>query len=152
MIEQVYLIYRWNPNRFYPSGHSRAASNDNEDILHIPQSSWNGASLSDGFVSYPGHFLRVGVLPICRDAVGIFYSLRWLAWEVLNNSLCLLNTKAQTYLDLTSDNDSATVTPLSILTIPGKYMTTLVAAITSSWYFAQSVGAVEYTDCIFTER
>ena len=45
---------------------SGPGSNGNEGVLH----SKTGASLSDSLVSYPGH------LPLCRDAVGVFYSPR----------------------------------------------------------------------------
>ena len=34
-------------------GQSRPGSNGNEGVLHIPQSSMTGVSLSDGLVSYP---------------------------------------------------------------------------------------------------
>ena len=30
-------------------------SNGNEEVLHIPQSPWTGALLSDDFISYPGY-------------------------------------------------------------------------------------------------
>ena len=33
----------------------------NEEVIHIPQSSWTGASPSDGLVPYPGHLLAVVV-------------------------------------------------------------------------------------------
>ena len=55
-------------------GQSGSGSNGNEEVLHIPQSSRTGASLSDCLVSYPGHLLAGGILPFCRDAVGVFYS------------------------------------------------------------------------------
>ena len=43
-------------------------------VLRIPQSSSiTGTSPSDCLVLYPGHSL-VGVLPLCRGAVGVFYS------------------------------------------------------------------------------
>ena len=53
-------------------GHDR-----NEGVFHIPQSfSITGTSLSDYLVSNPGHSLGWGgVLPLCRGAVGIFYSM-----------------------------------------------------------------------------
>ena len=52
---------------------SGPGSNGNEGVLHIPQSSsTTEASPSDCLVSYPGHLLG-GVLPLCRDVVGIFY-------------------------------------------------------------------------------
>ena len=47
----------------------------NQYILCIPQnSSIAGTSPSDCFMSYPGHSLEGGVLPLCRGAVGVFYS------------------------------------------------------------------------------
>ena len=59
-------------------GQSETGDNDNEGLLHIPQSTRTGKSLLDGLVLYPGLFLMVGVLPLCRDTVGIFYSFKWL--------------------------------------------------------------------------
>ena len=44
----------------------------------ITQSS--GASPSDVLMSYSEHTLEVGVLTLCRDAVGVFYSLSQLGW------------------------------------------------------------------------
>ena len=42
-------------------------SDGNEGVLHIPQiSSITGTSLSDCFVSHPGHLLG-GLLPLCRE-------------------------------------------------------------------------------------
>ena len=57
-------------------GQSWSKSDDNEVVLHIPQSSSiTGASPSDCLLLYPRHSLVVvvGVLPLSRDAVGIFY-------------------------------------------------------------------------------
>ncbi len=55
---------------FTTLGQSGPGRNDNEGLLHIPQSSSiTGASPSDCLVLYPG-----GVLLLCRDAVGVFYS------------------------------------------------------------------------------
>ena len=55
-------------------GQSGPGSDVNEEVLHIPQSSSTaGTSPSDCLVSYPGHSLG-GVLPLCREAVGVFYS------------------------------------------------------------------------------
>ena len=64
-------------------GQSKPESNGNEGVLHIPQSySITGASPSDCLVSYLGHSLA-GVLLLCRDAVGVFYSPSWLGnWLV----------------------------------------------------------------------
>ena len=55
-------------------GQSGLCSDNNERILRLPQSSSiTGSSPSDCLVSYPGHYLG-GVLPLCREAVGVFYS------------------------------------------------------------------------------
>ena len=53
-------------------------SNGNEGVFCIPQSSIiTGASSSDCFMSYPGYLLA-SVLPLCRDAVSVFYNPNWL--------------------------------------------------------------------------
>ena len=52
-------------------GLNRSESNDNEGVLHIPQTSRTEASLSHGLVSYQGHSFWGGVLLLFRDAVGI---------------------------------------------------------------------------------
>ena len=55
-------------------GQSGFWSDDNEGELSIPQSpSITGTLSSDCLVSYTGHSLG-GVLLLCRDTVGIFYS------------------------------------------------------------------------------
>ena len=62
---------------------SEPGSDDNEGVLYIPQSSTTSASLSDGFVSYLGHLVGgLGVLPLCRDVVGIFLKL----WGIMSTS------------------------------------------------------------------
>ena len=54
-------------------GQSEAGSEGNEEVLRIPQSSSiTGTSLSDCLVSNLGLVGRV--LPLCRGAVGVFYS------------------------------------------------------------------------------
>ena len=51
-------------------GQSGPGIDGNEGVLHIPQnSSIAGTSSSDCLVTYPG-----GVLPLCWEAVGVFYS------------------------------------------------------------------------------
>ena len=42
---------------------SWTGSNDNEEVLLIPQSSMTGTSPSDDLVFHPGHSLEGGVLP-----------------------------------------------------------------------------------------
>ena len=55
----------------------KPGSDGNKGLIHITQStSITGTSPSD-FVSYPGHSLGV-VSPLCREAVGVFYSPSWL--------------------------------------------------------------------------
>ena len=55
-------------------GQSGPRCNGDEGMLHIPQcSSITEASQSDCLVSNPEQSL-VGVLPLCREAVGVFYS------------------------------------------------------------------------------
>ena len=54
---------------------SEPGSVGKEDVLRILQSSYiTGASPSDCLGSYPEHALGVGVLLLCRNAVGVFYS------------------------------------------------------------------------------
>ena len=56
-------------------GQSWPESDGYEEIHRIPQSSSITFALpSDCSVSYPEHLLDVGVLPLYRDLVGIFYS------------------------------------------------------------------------------
>ena len=55
-------------------------SNGNERTPYMPPNSKTGASPSDGFVQYPGHLFG---WEVCRDAVGVFYSLRWQSWDGL---------------------------------------------------------------------
>ena len=55
-------------------GQSGPGSNSNERVIHIPQSSSiTGALPSDFWVSYLGHSLGERVLPLCREAVSVFY-------------------------------------------------------------------------------
>ena len=55
-------------------GQSGPGSDGNKDVFCIPQSSSiAGTSPSDCWVSYLGHSL-VGVLPLYRETVGVFYS------------------------------------------------------------------------------
>ena len=69
----------YNPSRLATQGQSRHGSNGNEELCHIPKSyRIIGASSSDCLMSYPGHLLRGGVLPLCRDAVSVFVGI-WVA-------------------------------------------------------------------------
>ena len=47
-------------------GQSEAGGNGNKGILHIPQSSRTGASLSNDLMLYLGHMLRGRVLPFAE--------------------------------------------------------------------------------------
>ena len=71
MIKYFYLNHSLNL-KYYYSSQSGPGSNGTEVMFHIPQSFKTGASPSN-LVSYPGHSLGAGILPLCRDAVGIFY-------------------------------------------------------------------------------
>ena len=53
---------------------SGAGSNDNEGILHIPQSSMTGAIPSSDLVSYNRTLVGGRILPLYRDAVNVFDS------------------------------------------------------------------------------
>ena len=67
-------------------GHSEPGSDGNERVLRIPQnSSITGASASDCSMSYPGHSLGEGILPLRTDAVGVFYSPSRLGY-IINES------------------------------------------------------------------
>ena len=52
-------------------GQSGFGCKGDEGVLYIPQSFKTEAS-SDGFVSYSGYSLGEGVLPLCKNVVGIF--------------------------------------------------------------------------------
>ena len=57
------------------SGLSGPGSAVNEEVLRIPQSSnITGTSPLDCLMSYPGHSLVGGVLPLCRGAFGVYNS------------------------------------------------------------------------------
>ena len=59
-------------------GQSGPGSNHNKGVLCIPQSSSiTGTSPSDCLVSYQDTHWE-GVLPLCREAVGVFYNPSWL--------------------------------------------------------------------------
>ena len=59
-------------------GQSGPGSNGSEGVLRIPQSSRiTGSSPSDYLVPYQDTRWK-GVLPLCRETVGVFYSSRWL--------------------------------------------------------------------------
>ena len=58
---------------------SGPGSDSNKGVLCIPQSSTiTRTSQSDCLVSYPEHLLERGVLPLCRETVGVFYNPSWL--------------------------------------------------------------------------
>ena len=60
---------------------SGPGNSDIEGVLHIPQSSTTGASITDCFISYPGDSFTGGLgLPFLRETVGLFYSPSWLGY------------------------------------------------------------------------
>ena len=74
---QFYLTHKWDPIRVLPLWVRVDLGVMAVEEYFIFSRTWN--SLSDSFVWYPGHPLgRWGFLPLCRDAVDIFYSPRWL--------------------------------------------------------------------------
>ena len=82
------------------------AMDGNEGELHIPQSfRITGTSPSDCLVSYPGHSLQgweEGILPLCREAVGVSYSPSWLSNKSVYGILNLLGAKSRTKLAVES--------------------------------------------------
>ena len=75
-------------------GQSRSEINGKDGVLRIPQSSnIIGASPSNLLVSYTGHSLREGVLPLCREAVCVFCSSCELGhWTLTGEGLIPLQT------------------------------------------------------------
>ena len=70
----------WTLTGITTPGQSGYGSNGNEEVLHITQSSSRKVSLADSSESYPGHMLG-GSLRLCRDAVNVINSTRWLGWN-----------------------------------------------------------------------
>ena len=81
----MWLIDRTLPG-VTTQGQSGPWSNGDEGVLHIPQISKAGASPSDCLMLYPGHTLE-GFLPLCRDAVSVFYSPSRLGCWIPKNHL-----------------------------------------------------------------
>ena len=98
-------------------GQSEPKSGGNKEVLHISQSSSiTGTSPSDCLVPYPRHLLGWGFLPLCRVAVGVFYSpsplsmfmflfnvvICWVNWKLKNvciqmNTLEVLELQKRIY-------------------------------------------------------
>ena len=75
----IWLICRALSGATIP-GRSGPWSDGIEEVLHIPRRSiFLRASGLVCFILYPGHLL--GVLLLCRNAAGVFYSPRWLGWH-----------------------------------------------------------------------
>ena len=55
-------------------GQSEPGSNGNEEVLHIPQSSSITGTLTSDFLVSDIRTLIGGVLPLCKDAVVVFYN------------------------------------------------------------------------------
>ena len=94
-VKQLYLIHRGDPIRCF---HSRPewdlGAMAVKGVLRIPQSpSITAASSSDYLASYPR--LVGGVLPLCRYAVGIFYSTSQVGqnneewWTIGTDGVCV---------------------------------------------------------------
>ena len=80
---------------------SEPGSNGNEKIFHILQSSRTRASLSDSLALYPGHLLK-GILSLCWDAVGIFYSSIWLGCKYFQVNFTILFNMVGWFLDIST--------------------------------------------------
>ena len=73
-------------------GQSRTGSNGNEGVLCNPQSSSiTGASKSECFFSYSGKMLWGGDLPLCRDAISVFYTHNWLGLQQFGENFLIDN-------------------------------------------------------------
>ena len=58
-------------------GQRRPGNDSHEGVLRIPQTIITGTSPPDCLLSYPRHSLSGGILPLCRDKVGVFCSPSW---------------------------------------------------------------------------
>ena len=66
-------------------GQCRPEINGNEGLLHIPQSSRTVISPSDGLAIYIQNPHWGVVLPLCRDALSIYYTPSSVGWrDILN--------------------------------------------------------------------
>ena len=65
-----------DPNRYYTTpDQSGPESNSNDGVLHIPESSRTGASLSEAVLCHIKDTCWEEVLPPCRGAVGVIFIL-----------------------------------------------------------------------------
>ena len=85
IFKQIYLAYRWNPNRYKHSGQGRPRSNGNEGVLYTPQIFRTGASPSDVILYHIQNspFLEGGIIPLCREYSQYIISLADRAWQSL---------------------------------------------------------------------
>ena len=72
MIKQFYLIHSWDLIGTTILNQRGSECNSNSWLLLIPQRSWTRASR--WFSVTDRTLVRVRVLPLCRDAIGVFYS------------------------------------------------------------------------------
>ena len=81
-VKKFDLTHRYNPITLYIRGHSGPGSNSNEAAPHIPQTPkpepFHEIVSCHTLDNYWG-----GVLLLCRDAVGVFYSSSWLGCKPL---------------------------------------------------------------------
>ena len=78
---------------------SEPSSDSNDWVLRIPQSSSiTGTSPTDCFISYFGHLLEEGVLPLWSEAVCVFYSRSRLGKHLNGFNYCHL-TRIQIKID-----------------------------------------------------
>ena len=65
--------FDWTLSSVTTPSQSGPESNGKARVLHMPQSSRTGASSIDSLMPYPGDSL-VGVVPLSKNAVGVFHS------------------------------------------------------------------------------
>ena len=70
-------------------------SNENEGVLYIPQSPKNGASPSDGLVSYPGHLLEESYPSAEMQSVYSTVPANWAEISTLTNHSYITTFSAQ---------------------------------------------------------
>ena len=85
-VKQFYLTYRTLSGATTPGSEWTWEQWQWRSTPHSPKLCITGAWQSDCLMSYPEHLLGSGVLLLCRDAVGIFYSPRQLGSVYFCNS------------------------------------------------------------------
>ena len=72
MIEQSWLIHRWDHKRYNMLGQSWPGSNGNVGIFHNPKISWTGAAQSDSVYFHTEGISLVSALLPGWDTISVF--------------------------------------------------------------------------------